>query len=80
LVIACNWKDLDAVIAFSKVRAEPVMFDVPVLVLGSESMETIYWKRAYQITHLAGDFFPILPLYVYIEIVTVFGIKSPLKV
>ena len=37
LAIACDRKDFDAVIAFTEVRSEPVMLDVPVLVACSES-------------------------------------------
>ena len=36
MILASNGKDLDAIVAFSKMRVKPVVFDVPVLVLCHE--------------------------------------------
>ena len=37
LILSWNGKDLDAVLAFTKMRAEPVVFDVPVFVSCGET-------------------------------------------
>ena len=65
MILGWNGKDLDTVLAFTKMRAEPVVFDVPVFVSGGktgrigccnvESSLIVFKRMTYEGYTVAGD-------------------------